>query len=146
MLRYLTIPKFAAESGYSQDAIRTKIRDAIWREGQEWRRAPDGRILVDVDGYHRWVEGAPVLKVGQRPAPRGRSLLFDDRPRAPARTWCGSPGAVSAVSGFFRFQTGWSSPPSRAHAYWSELATGPCITTVGESLSCVALAAGARRW
>jgi len=73
MLRYLTIPKFAAESGYSQDAIRAKIRDAIWREGLEWQRAPDGRILIDVDGYHRWVEGDGVLKVVQQPAPRGKS-------------------------------------------------------------------------
>lgn len=60
MLRYLTIAKFAAESGYTENAIRTKIRDGIWREGQEWKRAPDGRVLVDVDGYHRWVETGPA--------------------------------------------------------------------------------------
>jgi hypothetical protein len=53
MLRYVTIPKFATESGYTEDAIRSKIRDGIWREDQEWRRAPDGRVLIDVDGYHR---------------------------------------------------------------------------------------------
>jgi hypothetical protein len=68
MLRYLTIPKFSAESGYSEDAIRTKIRDGIWREGQEWKKAPDGRVLIDVDGYHRWVEAGPVLKVVRKTA------------------------------------------------------------------------------
>ena len=73
MLRYLTIPKFAMESGYTADAIRSKIRDGIRREGQEWRRAPDGRILIDVDGYHRWVEGSPVLKVTKKPVLHGVS-------------------------------------------------------------------------
>lgn len=75
MLRYLTIPKFAMESGYTADAIRTKIRDGVWREDQEWRRAPDSRILIDVDGYHRWVEGSSVLKVTKKPARRGSSLV-----------------------------------------------------------------------
>lgn len=73
MLRYLTIPRFAELSGYTADAIRSKIRDGIWREGQEWRRAPDSRILIDVDGYHRWVEGSPVLQVAKKPVPRGAS-------------------------------------------------------------------------
>ena len=73
MVRYVTILKFADLSGYTADAIRSKIRDGIWREGQEWRRAPDSRILIDVDGYHRWVEGSSVLQVAKKPAPRGRS-------------------------------------------------------------------------
>lgn len=73
MLRYLTIPKFADLSGYTADAISSKIRDGIWREGHEWKRAPDGRNLVDIDGYHRWVEGAPALQVAKKPAPCGRS-------------------------------------------------------------------------
>jgi hypothetical protein len=70
MLRYVTISKFATESGYTEDAIRSKIRDGIWRESQEWRRAPDGRILIDVDGYHRWVEGGEVRNVRYKGASR----------------------------------------------------------------------------
>ncbi len=70
MLRYVTIAKFASESGYTEDAIRTKIRDGIWREGLEWHKAPDGRVLVDVDGYHRWVESG-ALKVHRKPARGG---------------------------------------------------------------------------
>lgn len=73
MLRYVTIPKFAEMSGYTPDAIRSKIRDGIWRKDLEWRKAPDGRILVDVDGYHRWVEGGPVLQVKHKALPRGGS-------------------------------------------------------------------------
>ena len=73
MLRYVTIPKFAELSGYTTAAIRSKIRDGIWCQDLEWRKAPDGRILVDVEGYQRWVEGESVLKLATKPAPRGRS-------------------------------------------------------------------------
>lgn len=57
MLRYVTIAKFAIESGYSQDAIRSKIKNGVWLEGSVWKRAPDGRVLIDTEGYIRWVEG-----------------------------------------------------------------------------------------
>jgi hypothetical protein len=67
VIRYLTIRKFAAESGYTEDAIRSKIRDGIWREGHEWKRAPDDRVLIDVDGYHRWVESGAMLAVHRKP-------------------------------------------------------------------------------
>lgn len=68
MLRYLTIRKFATESGYSENAVRSKIHDGIWREGQEWKRAPDGRVLIDVEGYQRWVEIGAGLTVRRKPA------------------------------------------------------------------------------
>lgn len=61
-MRYLTIRKFSSESGYSEAAIRSKIRDGVWRLGQVWRKAPDGRVLIDVLGYEAWVE------LGQSPA------------------------------------------------------------------------------
>jgi hypothetical protein len=73
MVRYVTIPKFAELSGYTPAAIRSKIRDGIWRQDLEWRKAPDGRILIDVDGYQRWVEGDGILKPVQKPASRGQS-------------------------------------------------------------------------
>ncbi|MCO2230279.1 excisionase [Pseudomonas aeruginosa] len=55
-MRYVTVRKFASESGYSEDAIRSKLRDGIWRLGEIWIKAPDGRILIDVEGYESWVE------------------------------------------------------------------------------------------
>jgi hypothetical protein len=39
MLRYLTIGKFAEESGYSEDAVRAKIKTGVWLEGIVWRKA-----------------------------------------------------------------------------------------------------------
>jgi hypothetical protein len=28
----------------------------VWIEGREFKRAPDGHILVDLKGYEAWVE------------------------------------------------------------------------------------------
>jgi hypothetical protein len=62
MLRYVTIRKFSVESGYSENAIRSKIRDGVWVDGEVWVKAPDGRVLIDVAGYERWVEaGHPLV-------------------------------------------------------------------------------------
>lgn len=54
-IRYVTISRFTEASGYTEHAIRTKIRDGVWREGQEWVKAPDGRCLIDIVGYNAWV-------------------------------------------------------------------------------------------
>ncbi len=77
MLRYLTIPKFALESGYTEDAIRSKIRDGIWPQDEIWHKAPDGRILIDVKGYEIWVERGGVLK-------RPRGVVYKSRLRTAA--------------------------------------------------------------
>jgi hypothetical protein len=59
-MRYVTIRKFSSESGYTEAAIRSKIANGTWRNDYVWRKAPDGRVLIDVDGYEAWVEmGAP---------------------------------------------------------------------------------------
>jgi hypothetical protein len=55
--RYVTIPLATALTGYTTYAIETKIARGVWLEGREWRRAPDGRVLIDLQGYERWVEG-----------------------------------------------------------------------------------------
>lgn len=77
MLRYVTIPKFAEQSGYSEDAIRTKIRDGIWMEGKIWMKAPDNRVLIDTEGYQEWVETGGVLKLRRRPASKSASCIVE---------------------------------------------------------------------
>ena len=67
MIRYITIERAAVLTGYTADAIRTKIRDGIWPEQNVWVRAPDKRVLIDIEGYHKWVE------TGQACAPRVKS-------------------------------------------------------------------------
>ena len=54
MPRYITIKKFSAETGYTEDAVRSKIKRGDWREGKVFIKAPDQRILIDMEGYERW--------------------------------------------------------------------------------------------
>lgn len=71
-MRYITIAKFAELSGYTAVAVRAKMRDGVWLEGREYRKAPDGHVLIDIDGYYKWVEQntttgfAPVAKKASR--------------------------------------------------------------------------------
>ena len=55
-VRFVTIEKMAELTGYTHKAIEKKIDNGIWKHGNEWRKAPDGRRLVDVEGYNTWVE------------------------------------------------------------------------------------------
>lgn len=55
-MRYIRIPVFCAQSGYTPKAVSEKIRMGAWVEGRQYRRAPDGHILIDVEGFEKWVE------------------------------------------------------------------------------------------
>lgn len=55
--RFVTISLASAVTGYSPRAIESKIEKGVWLEGVEYVRAPDGRVLVDLVGYGRWVRG-----------------------------------------------------------------------------------------
>lgn len=54
--RYIRLPKFCEQTGWTVKAIEKKIENGVWVEKQQYRRAPDGAILVDMQGYNRWVE------------------------------------------------------------------------------------------
>src|SRR5688572_8477983 len=64
--RYVTIALASARTGYSVKAIEKKIEDDVWAEGAEWVRSPDGRILVDMEGYEKWVAKAPGSRSAKR--------------------------------------------------------------------------------
>jgi hypothetical protein len=74
---YVLIPVAAAMTGYSPKAIRAKIDKGQWLAGREYVRAPDGRVLVSVTGFSKWVESGhrsqrARLKRSKRPeAPSG---------------------------------------------------------------------------
>jgi hypothetical protein len=57
--RYVRIPKFCDLTGYTAGAVNDKIRRGKWIEGRQYRRAPDGHILVDLIGFQQWVENPP---------------------------------------------------------------------------------------
>ncbi|MBK1732904.1 excisionase [Thiococcus pfennigii] len=54
---FVTIKRFSELSGYTEDAVRKKIKTGVWLEKIHYRRAPDGRLLMSLAAYHRWVEG-----------------------------------------------------------------------------------------
>lgn len=43
-------------NGYSPDAIRGKIRNGHWKQGREWKKAPDGNIMVNPRAIDEWIE------------------------------------------------------------------------------------------
>lgn len=53
--RFVTIEKFEELTGYTPDATRSKIKRGDWLEGVLYIKAPDGRILMDIEGYEWWV-------------------------------------------------------------------------------------------
>lgn len=56
MLEYVTIKKLSLESGYTIDAINSKIKRGDWEEGVVWILAPDGRRMIILEGYYQWIE------------------------------------------------------------------------------------------
>jgi len=54
--RYVRLPLFERLTGYTQKAVRRKIEAGVWLEGRQFKRAPDGHVLVDMEGYSKWVE------------------------------------------------------------------------------------------
>lgn len=55
--RFVTVATFVALTGYSDKAVRRKIEEGVWLAGHEFVRSPDGRILMDLEGYTRWAQG-----------------------------------------------------------------------------------------
>lgn len=56
-VRYVLIPKFIELTCYTEKAMRMKIESGVWLQGRKYRKAPDGHVVIDLDGYERWVDG-----------------------------------------------------------------------------------------
>ena len=63
MIEYKTIRQFASESGYSEEAIRTKISRGVFRENEVWVRSPDSRVLISIQGFNLWVRNEQVYEL-----------------------------------------------------------------------------------
>jgi hypothetical protein len=55
--RYVLLPLASLLTGYSVKAMERKIERGDRQQDKVWRRAPDGRIVIDLVGYQKWVEG-----------------------------------------------------------------------------------------
>jgi hypothetical protein len=60
-MKWVTIKKAAELSGYSAKAIEHKRAEGVWLEGDVWIKAPDGRILISIEGIEQWAEGQASL-------------------------------------------------------------------------------------
>jgi hypothetical protein len=54
--RYVLLSLAQSLTGYTVKAMQRKIERGDWEEGKVWKRAPDGRICIDVQGYEKWIE------------------------------------------------------------------------------------------
>ena len=59
-VRFVTLKRFEELTGYSEQATRTKMRRGVWLQDREFVKAPDGHVLMDLEGYERWVLGEAV--------------------------------------------------------------------------------------
>lgn len=55
-MRWITINKLSELSGYTKDAIRAKIKKGVWLSNEHWKKAPDGRILMNPKAIETWIE------------------------------------------------------------------------------------------
>lgn len=56
-VRYVKPDVFERLTGYTTLAVEKKIQRGVWIIGKQYKKAPDGNILVDLLGYQEWVEG-----------------------------------------------------------------------------------------
>lgn len=57
-VEWVLLPMFCSLTGYTEKAVRRKIEDGVWLQGKQFRKAPDGRITMNIQEYYKWVEQA----------------------------------------------------------------------------------------
>lgn len=53
-LEWVTLQTYAVSSGYTEGALYQKIRRGHYIEGKHFRKAPDGRIHMNVQECQNW--------------------------------------------------------------------------------------------
>lgn len=54
--RFVTVKKAGELFGLSECAVRKRIERGHWCLGKQYRKAPDGRIMIDVPAVEHWVQ------------------------------------------------------------------------------------------
>lgn len=55
--KWMTLGLFCDRYGYTRDAFDKKRSRGIWLEGKHWRKAPDGKIMINWRAIEDWIEG-----------------------------------------------------------------------------------------
>ena len=53
---WVKLKKAAQCTGYTERALYGKISRGQLEEGIHWIKAPDGRLLIDMDALTQWIE------------------------------------------------------------------------------------------
>lgn len=56
-MEYVKTKEICRITGYSEYAVRAKIKNRVWLEKVHYRKAPDGRLFFSPRAIQRWVEG-----------------------------------------------------------------------------------------
>ena len=54
------IKKVQEQTGYTDQAIRAKIKKGVWPQGRLWKKAPDNRIVFNLPEIQSWMAGEKV--------------------------------------------------------------------------------------
>jgi hypothetical protein len=54
--KWVLIKKVEELFGYSDDAIRAKVKKGVWLSGIHWRKAPDNRLFFNIEAIQKWIE------------------------------------------------------------------------------------------
>jgi len=57
MTRFVTIEMASKSIGLSRRAIQSKIHKCVWVLNRQYRKGPDGRIYIDIEGVEKWIMG-----------------------------------------------------------------------------------------
>jgi hypothetical protein len=55
-MNWVTVKICSEFFGYTEDAIRAKIKKGQWMIDQQFTKAPDGRILISIKGVEKWIK------------------------------------------------------------------------------------------
>lgn len=55
-VKWVLIPRFCELTGYTKEAVNSKIKDGVWAEGIHWRKSPDNRRQINLEAFEQWVE------------------------------------------------------------------------------------------
>ena len=75
-MRYVLIKRCAELTGYTVQAIESKIAKGHWLEGRHYTKAPDGRIFCDLEEIESWIcEGLKPVASRSASRSRGRATV-----------------------------------------------------------------------
>lgn len=55
-IRWVRLSRYCELSGETEHSVEHKRRTGLWRDGEHWKVAGDGKIWIDLEAVERWVK------------------------------------------------------------------------------------------